>query len=305
MKKKKLMFQGILILIYSCLSLQASTQVELKLRVYEGARHGALASHEFITSSYIQSTITANILTASELKAEKEQIKRVFNLQDVSLLTEADLMIGVERAAIPADSVRHFFRLNGKAFMTYLRLLEVKPDFRFLVLFNEMIGEKPKNVLTTSMILHGGHTAIFGFEDRQGKPYFCAFHVTGPPELLKPPPPPPPPAPPEPPELKKKRAELEKGAIKAWNTINPPRLLKKVDPVYPDAAKEKGLEGYVSLAVRTDGKGNVKQILIIKSSDKIFNHAAIEAVKQWKYEPYVEDGQPKELVFTVSVKFKL
>jgi len=305
MKKKKVALMTILIFGCVCICLQASTQVDLKLRVYEGAREGTLSPPKFVTSSYIQSTITASMLTASELKAEKDQIRRVFNLQDVSLLTEADLIIGVERAGVPLDSVRHFFRLDGKAFMTYLRLLESKPDYSFLVLFNEMIGDKPKNVLTTAMILHGGHTAIFGFEDQQGKPYFCSFHVTGPPDKLMPPPPPPPPAPPAPPDLKKKLEEFDKGAIKAWMAVNPPRLIKKVDPEYPEAAKKEGLEGSVKLAVRTDEKGQVKNVMITYSSNEIFNEAALKAVRQWQYEPYVHEGKPAELVFTVSVRFTL
>jgi len=79
MKKIKFMLLGILVLICSCPSLQASARVDLKLRIYEGARQETLFSPEFVTSSYIQSTITASMLNASELKAEKEQIKRVLN----------------------------------------------------------------------------------------------------------------------------------------------------------------------------------------------------------------------------------
>jgi TonB family protein len=174
---------------------------------------------------------------------------------------------------------------------------------RFLVLFNEMVEDKPKNVLTTEMLLHGGHSAVFGFEDRNGKPYFCSFHISGPADKILPPPPPPPPAPPAPPELKKKIEELEKGAVKAWNTVNPPRLLHRVDPVYPPEAKKAQLAGSVVLNVRTDGQGNVQQVMVLRSSDAIFNQAAIDAVKQWKYEPYIQEGRPTDLVFTVNVRF--
>jgi TonB family protein len=45
--------------------------------------------------------------------------------------------------------------------------------------------------------------------------------------------------------------------------------------------------------------------MVIKSSDGVFNQAAMDAVKQWKYEPYLESGQPKELVFSVSIRFEL
>jgi len=305
MKKKKTILLAILILICATVSLQAKTRIELKLRVYEGARQGSLSPPKFVTSSYIQSTIMANIYTSSDLEEEKGQIKRVFNLQDIGLLTDADLIIGQERASIPSDSTRHIFRLNGNTFMFYLRLQELKFNPKFLVLFNEVQGEKAENLLTTSIILMGGHSAVFGFEDRQGKPYFCSLRITGPPDKITPAPPPPPPPPPLPAEIQKKFDELEKGAVKAWNTINPPRLIQKVEPIYPEDAKKEALKGRVRLAVRTDEKGNVKNVLILNSSHNIFNEAAIKAVKQWKYEPFYQNGKPVELVFTLSVIFMI
>jgi protein TonB len=108
-----------------------------------------------------------------------------------------------------------------------------------------------------------------------------------------------------PPEVREKIEQFERGAVKASDTVNPPRLIKKVEPVYPPEARKALLKGYVRLNVRTDGQGNVKEVMVIRSSDEIFNDPAIEAVKQWKYEPYLENGQPKELVFSVSLGFEI
>ncbi len=305
--KKFLLFVLAFFLLSSLSASGGDIRLDLKLRVYEGARQGVLAPPPLVTTSYIRPTISANLQMQAgfELEKEREQIKRVFNLQDVGLLTEADLAIGEERAGRSSESVRHFFRLNGNAFTIHVLLLEWKNPGRFLVLLNDVTGEKPENVLTTEMLLQGGHSAVFGFEDKNGKPYFCSFHITGPPDKIMPPPPPPPPAPPVPPEVRKKIQEFEKGAVKASDTISPPLLLKKVDPIYPPEAKASGLKGYVALNVRTDGQGNVKDVMVIKSSDEVFIPPAVAAVKQWKYEPYLESGQPKELVFSVSIRFEL
>jgi len=282
--------------------LQAAPRLDLKLRVYEGTRQGALSPPKFITSSYLQPTITANMQTGFDLEKEKAQVKRVFNLQDINLLTEADLVIG-EGGQDPS-SARHFFRLDGTAFTAIVMPQDWKNPARFLVLLNEMVGDKPKNILTTEMLLMGGHSAVFGFEDREGKPYFCSFHITGPAERIAPPPPPPPPPPAITPDFKKKIQEFEEGAVKAWNAVNPPRILKIVDPVTPEAARKEGLDGFVKLNLRTDEKGNVSRVMVLFSSNEIFNQPAIDAVKQWKYEPYIENGQPKEVVFSVSLRFQ-
>ena len=289
---------------------RAQTRLELKLRVYKGARQGTVESPELITTSYVRPTISANLEMQSgfELEKEKGQILRVFNLQDISLLTEADLVIGEERAGRSPSSAKHFFRLNGTAFDLIVVLLDWKSAGRFLVLLNDVTAEKPENILTTEMLLHGGHSAVLGFEDKHGMPFFCSFHITGPPDKILPAPPSPPPPPPPPPlpsGLRERIDRFEKGAVKASDTVNPPRLLKKVEPVYPVEARKSLLKGYVVLNVRTDGQGNVKDIMIIKSSDEIFNTPAVEAVRQWKYEPYLENGQPKELVFSVSLRFEI
>ena len=289
----------------SALPLTASDRLEMKLRVFEGARQGTLLPPEFVTTSYIRPTLTASleIQAGAEPDKEKEQIQRVFNLRDATLLTEADLVIG-EGGQSP-DSVRHFFRLNGNAFMIIVLLKESGNPNRFLVLFNEMEADKAKNILTTEMLLAGGHRAVFGFEDRQGKPYFCSFHITGPPDRILPPPPPPPPAPPLSRELKKSLGEFESGAVKAWNEVKPPRLIKSVQPVYPEEARKGGVKGAVVLNVRTDKQGNVSRVIVLKSDDERLIQAAIDAIKQWKYEPFIQDGQAKEVVFTVTVQFKL
>ena len=298
MKRKSLGPLLLLALAVLTGSLQAALRLELKLRVYEGTRQGSSEAPKFVTSSYLQPTISANMPTGFELEKERQQIKRVFNLQDISLLTEADLIIG-EGGQAP-DGVRHFFRLNGNAFQLYLALKNPKSPGQFIVVFSEMDGDKPKPILTTELILAGGHSAVFGFEDRKGKPYFCSFFITAPPDLTVPPPPPPPP-----PAKSKELIKFEEGAVKVVGPAKPPKLLKTVNPAYPEKAIKEKVEGIVVLNARTDIQGNIKDVIIIRSDSELLNAAAMEAVKQWKYEPFLLKGQPKEVIFTVTVRFRL
>jgi TonB family protein len=298
MKRKGVGALLFLALAFLAGSLQAGLRLDLKLRVYEGARQGPLEAPEFVTSSYLQPTISANMPTGLDLAKERQQIKRVFNLQDISLLTEADLVIG-EGGQAP-DNVRHFFRLNGNAYQLSLVLKNPKAPGQFIVVFSEMDADIPKPILTTEMILAGGHSAVFGFEDHKGKPYFCSLFITAPPDLTVPPPPPPPP-----PAKSKELINFEEGAVKVVGPIKPPKLLKTVSPVYPEKARKEKVEGIVVLSARTDIQGNVKGVIIIHSDSELLSAAAMEAVKQWKYEPFLLKGQPKEVVFTVTVGFAL
>ncbi len=306
---KKYFSLGMILLLASALSvLGAEAELDIKLRVYEGTRQGTVDLPEFITSSYIQPTITASLRLGSELEKEKAQIRKVFNLADVIVLTETDLSFQGEKG----DSVRHLFRLNSHAYEVYVLLKEWRAGGRFLVLVNETSNQdqaeqKKKNVLTTEMLLQGGHSAVFGFEDRTGKPYFVSFLITGPARkiLPPPPPPPPPPKPPRPPADPKKIEEFESGAVKAKDAVDPPKLIHRVAPVYPEEARRAGAEDLVMLNVRANPKGDVEKVMVLKGKHEALMKAAVDAVRQWKYKPYEVDGEAKSVVFTVMVRFKL
>ena len=310
MFKKKTVLFFCLMIAFSFLYLQASEKLNIKLRVYEGAKEGAAEPLRFVTSSFLQSTVSATIQTEFKLEEEREKIKRVFNLQDVSLLTETDLELGLK-----PDQVSHYFRLNGKEYYVIIVLDEWKGMGQFVIAVNEALEDKKKNILTTAITLPGGNAAIFGFEDREGKPYFLSFHVTsviGPDGKLMPPPPPPPPPPPKkgaqppppPPPTEAELKEFAKGAVIAIGEIKPPRLIREVPPVYPEIARQSFVRGTVVLGVRVDTHGRVTDVKVLKSIP-LLNKAAVDAVKQWIYEPFILDGKPMPVVFSLNVVFHM
>ena len=152
--------------------------------------------------------------------------------------------------------------------------------------------------MDTEIILPEKNIAVLGFEDKQGKPYFISFHTR-----MKP--------------LgsvvgnvlggitEKGDEDVTRRAIKAVGDVKPPRLIKKVDPVYPEEARKERVEGIVILEATSDEEGNVARVKVLKSKDPLLNEAAIDAVSQWKYEPFYIKGKPHGLVFTVTVRFKL
>jgi protein TonB len=81
-------------------------------------------------------------------------------------------------------------------------------------------------------------------------------------------------------------------------------LLHKVQPVYPAEARQAHLEGTVVLDLTITQRGQVEEIKLV-SGPALLARAAIEAVGQWRYVPYVLDGRPIRKPARISITFKL
>jgi periplasmic protein TonB len=75
-------------------------------------------------------------------------------------------------------------------------------------------------------------------------------------------------------------------------------------PIYPSLAKSAGIEGTVVLQAVVDEQGHV-QDLKVKDGPPALTEAAIEAVRQWQFEPYVLDDHPVRMSKEIKVQFKL
>jgi TonB family protein len=81
-------------------------------------------------------------------------------------------------------------------------------------------------------------------------------------------------------------------------------LYKKVAPSYPQNALRMHIEGKVELLATISKEGNITHIKVL-SGDSQLARAANDAVKQWKYKPYLLNGEPVEIQTQVTVNFKL
>ena len=82
------------------------------------------------------------------------------------------------------------------------------------------------------------------------------------------------------------------------------RLVHSVAPVYPEVAREAGIEGDVVLRAYISSDGRVASLKVLSGS-AVLARAAIEAVDQWRYQPVVMHGQPINVVTTLTVAFRL
>jgi protein TonB len=81
-------------------------------------------------------------------------------------------------------------------------------------------------------------------------------------------------------------------------------LIKSVPPVYPALARQMHIQGAVELLANIGKDGSITAVKLL-NGDSVLSHAAIDAVKQWKYKPYYLNDQAVEIQTQITVKFKL
>jgi TonB family protein len=84
-----------------------------------------------------------------------------------------------------------------------------------------------------------------------------------------------------------------------------PKLIKKVEPEYPEVAKSARIQGVVILEATITKKGDVVNVKVLREPSPLLTKPAIDAVKQWKYEPGKIDGNVADVIVTLTVNFSL
>ncbi len=83
-----------------------------------------------------------------------------------------------------------------------------------------------------------------------------------------------------------------------------PKRIKYVKPDYPPEALASRKTGSVVVETTFDAYGKAKKWrVIVVTGHELFEPAAIDAIKQWRYEPYIVNGVPTPFIITVTVSF--
>ncbi len=81
-------------------------------------------------------------------------------------------------------------------------------------------------------------------------------------------------------------------------------VLRKVEPAYPKLALSARVTGVVLLKAIISKEGEIKELQVV-SGHPILVPAAIDAVKQWRYRPYLLNGEPVEVETNITVTFQI
>jgi protein TonB len=83
------------------------------------------------------------------------------------------------------------------------------------------------------------------------------------------------------------------------------QIITRTQPVYPPIAKVAHMSGTVVLRAVISKSGSIVDLNVVSTTNQMFNNAALDAVKQWKYKPYLLNGEPTEVDTTITVNFTL
>jgi len=109
------------------------------------------------------------------------------------------------------------------------------------------------------------------------------------------------------PDVVARRQELEKSAeeIEKSGTDRKAKVIYKVEPTYTEDARAKQIEGSVQLGVTVDQNGMPQNIQVKRSLYPSLDQAAIAALRLWRFEPGIKDGQPVSMYLVVEMHFTI
>lgn len=93
------------------------------------------------------------------------------------------------------------------------------------------------------------------------------------------------------------------GVQAAEGNVVPPRMTRPVQPTYPEALRDAGVEGKVDVVFEVDRRGSVRDPQIQYATHKEFGEAVKSVVQRWRFDPATDDGRPINLRVRMPVVF--
>jgi protein TonB len=112
----------------------------------------------------------------------------------------------------------------------------------------------------------------------------------------KPAPPPPPPPAPEP---------KDEGPLRVGGDVKAPVAINRAKPDYTDVARKAHVNGVVVVEAVVNKEGEVEQVKVLKGLPMGLSEQAVDAVKKWRFKPGTLNGEPVDVIFSLTVNFTL
>jgi len=94
--------------------------------------------------------------------------------------------------------------------------------------------------------------------------------------------------------------------IKVGGDVQPVQLISKTPPIYPADLEQQGVEGVVLIRAVISNQGVPLSPHVLNTDvDQRFIQAALDSIRQWRYQPAMLNGEPVETATTITVEFRL
>ena len=93
--------------------------------------------------------------------------------------------------------------------------------------------------------------------------------------------------------------------LRVGGDVQAPVVIENVEPSYTEEARKAGISGIVIIQALIGRDGLVKDASVLKPLPFGLDQAAVDAVKQWKFKPGMLAGKPVDVVFNLTVNFRL
>lgn len=87
--------------------------------------------------------------------------------------------------------------------------------------------------------------------------------------------------------------------------VKGPKLVHSVEPAFSTKSNEAFVEGTVSVSAVVNTRGEISAVQIVKGLSEAQNRAALDALKQWRFQPGTKDGKPVNVRVKIEVDFHL
>jgi protein TonB len=94
------------------------------------------------------------------------------------------------------------------------------------------------------------------------------------------------------------------GPLRVGGNVQAARIINRVQPVYPPLARQTRISGTVRLHAIIGKDGTIQQLEVM-SGHPLLQQSALDAVRQWRYQPTLLNGDPVEVDTTIDVIFSL
>ncbi|GEM_PF-182690 len=95
------------------------------------------------------------------------------------------------------------------------------------------------------------------------------------------------------------------GPLRVGGDVKAPTAISKPEPKYTEAARHAHITGVVVVEAVINRQGTVEEVHVLKGLPMGLSEEAVQAVKQWRFHPGTLNGQPVDVIFSLTVNFKM